>query len=154
TLNSEIHQEIETIWNGPDEGCSQKAVNAWYEVSWNGASLEVVSLTLSYLHHVEVYQWIIAETADIARAFYEAACEWCHEVRGEILVFRGGCWQKDRRLYAAVEAARYDDLILQGTLKQEIFRDLEQFLSSRALYEEYGVPWKRGILFLGPPGNG
>jgi len=22
------------------------------------------------------------------------------------------------------------------------------------VYERYGVPWKRGVLFLGPPGNG
>jgi AAA+ superfamily predicted ATPase len=29
-----------------------------------------------------------------------------------------------------------------------------QFFASRALYDEYGIPWKRGILFIGPPGNG
>jgi AAA+ superfamily predicted ATPase len=32
--------------------------------------------------------------------------------------------------------------------------DLAQFFTSRALYDEYGIPWKRGILFIGPPGNG
>ncbi len=46
------------------------------------------------------------------------------------------------------------NLILRGNLKQEIRDDLVQFFASRALYDEYGIPWKRGILFIGPPGNG
>src|SRR4029079_18041362 len=40
------------------------------------------------------------------------------------------------------------------SLKQEIRDDLSRFFASRPMYEEYGVPWKRGILFIGPPGNG
>jgi AAA+ superfamily predicted ATPase len=31
--------------------------------------------------------------------------------------------------------------------KQGIFNQL-------TTYEEYGIPWKRGILFVGSPGNG
>jgi SpoVK/Ycf46/Vps4 family AAA+-type ATPase len=39
-------------------------------------------------------------------------------------------------------------------LKQDIQEDLKQFFAARSTYEEYGIPWKRGILFVGPPGNG
>src|SRR5258707_8790585 len=24
----------------------------------------------------------------------------------------------------------------------------------RSVYKQYGIPWKRGVLFIGPPGNG
>src|SRR5262249_40857597 len=59
-----------------------------------------------------------------------------------------------RELYQAIQGATFDNLILRGSLKQEIREDIEQFFDSRAAYESYGIPWKRGILFLGPPGNG
>lgn len=29
-----------------------------------------------------------------------------------------------------------------------------RFFGRRGFYEEHGIPWKRGILLLGPPGNG
>ncbi len=29
-----------------------------------------------------------------------------------------------------------------------------QFFAARETYETYGIPWKRGIIFVGPPGNG
>jgi len=31
---------------------------------------------------------------------------------------------------------------------------MSRFLSSREVYDRYGIPWKRGVLFIGPPGNG
>jgi AAA+ superfamily predicted ATPase len=36
----------------------------------------------------------------------------------------------------------------------ELKTDLEQFFASRATYERYRIPWKRGLLLVGPPGNG
>jgi transitional endoplasmic reticulum ATPase len=32
--------------------------------------------------------------------------------------------------------------------------DVERFFGARKEYEELGVPWKRGVIFHGPPGNG
>jgi SpoVK/Ycf46/Vps4 family AAA+-type ATPase len=57
-------------------------------------------------------------------------------------------------MYEAVQRTSFEDLILAGSLKDEIRGDLEQFLRSRSEYARFGVPWKRGILFVGPPGNG
>jgi AAA+ superfamily predicted ATPase len=31
---------------------------------------------------------------------------------------------------------------------------VRRFFAARAMYERYEVPWKRGLLFVGPPGNG
>ncbi|MGH2347818.1 MAG: AAA family ATPase, partial [Chloroflexota bacterium] len=57
-------------------------------------------------------------------------------------------------LFKALGQATFETLVLDGTLKQEILDDVRRFFAARELYESYGVPWKRGILFLGPPGNG
>ncbi|HEY0727631.1 MAG TPA: ATP-binding protein, partial [Pyrinomonadaceae bacterium] len=32
--------------------------------------------------------------------------------------------------------------------------DFAQFFDSRETYERYGIPWRRGAIFIGPPGNG
>jgi hypothetical protein len=133
----------------PGQETMDRARNAWFEVQWQGATLEVLCLG-SGLHR----RWILAETQEIARAFFAAVCKWSTELRGEILVFDGGNWYKDENLFQDIKGATLDNLILRGTLKQEIRDDLVQFFASRDLYEEYGVPWKRGILFIGPPGNG
>jgi hypothetical protein len=153
-LRPGMHHEIQTHWDGPGEGSSERALNAWFEVVWQGKRLEVVSVTYRDAFGGTTFQWIVADEPETARTFLIAVCEWCHELRGEILVFAGGCWQKSTRLFQAIRTADYEGLVLGGSLKQEILRDLEEFLASRSVYEEYGVPWKRGILFLGPPGNG
>ncbi len=69
-------------------------------------------------------------------------------------MFNGGCWNKDANLFQSIRNASFDNLILRGNLKQEIFEDLKQFFAARETYEMHDVPWKRGLLFVGPPGNG
>jgi hypothetical protein len=130
----------------PEEETTDRARNAWFEVQWQGATLDVLCLNSSRF-------WILADTQEIARAFFVAVCKWNTELHGEVLVFNGG-WYKDENLFQDIKGATFDNLILRGNLKQEIRDDLVQFFASRALYDEYGIPWKRGILFIGPPGNG
>ncbi|KAG9104194.1 hypothetical protein FRC06_004619 [Ceratobasidium sp. 370] len=45
-------------------------------------------------------------------------------------------------------------MILSPDFKQEIQSDVNNFFASEAIYHELAVPWKRGVIFLGPPGNG
>lgn len=175
-----IYNQVMTHWIGPETGIMDwtrsvmrpgnipslvtsrwaerevlnRAKNAWFEVEWQGAMLDVI-----VMHWVEGMQpvyhyWILADTKEIAENFVVAVCAWNLEVRGEVLVFDGGCWQKDRQLFKSIKSATLDNLILRGTLKQDIYDDLVQFFAARETYETYGIPWKRGIIFVGPPGNG
>lgn len=49
----------------------------------------------------------------------------------------------------------WDDLILEEDKKERIRSDIELFMNSGEYYrEELGVPWKRGIILHGKPGNG
>ena len=46
------------------------------------------------------------------------------------------------------------DVILPAGLLDELLRDLHAFCDGRAWYAEHRVPWRRGLLLYGPPGNG
>ena len=75
-------------------------------------------------------------------------------MRGEILVYQDGFFEKDKQLFDSIKNTTFDNLVLPETLKQQIQNDFQQFFNSRSLYEQYRIPWKRGAIFIGPPGNG
>lgn len=156
----EVYNEFVTNWEGADEEDPEEearlvksAKNAWLEVGWRGYQLEVIRLEWVARSSITHY-WILANDEDMANSFFEAVCKWNAEVRGEILVFDDGCWQKDRQLFHAIKNATFDNLVLQGNLKQTISEDITSFFTARDLYKTYNLPWKRGLLFVGPPGNG
>jgi AAA+ superfamily predicted ATPase len=132
----------------------ERAKNAWFTVSWQGASFEVLVMNWSDGMNRVYHFWILSDSKEVAQDFLVSVCRWNMEVRGEVLVFDGGCWRKDEELFRAIKDSTFDNLILRGNLKQEIHDDLAQFFAARQTYETYGIPWKRGILFVGPPGNG
>ena len=148
---ADVHHQFSTMWDA-EKGILLDAVNAWYEVDWQGHVLDVI--LMSWDDSCCQHYWILAESRAVADRFFEAVCRWNPEVRGEILVYDGGSWTRSESLYKAIRGATFDDLILEGTLKRDIREDLDRFFASRDLYDEHGIPWKRGILFVGPPGNG
>lgn len=48
----------------------------------------------------------------------------------------------------------WDDVVLPAALKADIKNSVEGFLSAKKMYEQAKMPWKRGLLFFGPPGGG
>lgn len=149
-----IHNQITTGWDGLDNVIFKGAENAWFEVAWQGHTLEVLLMSWSEGWSKTRYYWILADTKEVAESFFAAVCEWNSEIRDEVLVFEEGFWAKNPDLFRAIKGATFDNLILSGTLKQDIQDDIANFFASRETYKAYGVPWKRGILFIGSPGNG
>ena len=48
-----------------------------------------------------------------------------------------------------------DEVIMSESLKQDIYRSIDQFFSrDRQFFQTYRIPYKRGILLYGKPGNG
>lgn len=45
-------------------------------------------------------------------------------------------------------------LILENNLYNRLFNDIQNYLHDQAIYLNRGIPWKRGYLLHGPPGNG
>ncbi|KAK4184240.1 putative transitional endoplasmic reticulum ATPase [Podospora australis] len=89
-----------------------------------------------------------------AESLIVAAGKWANELRDEVWVFDGGYWQKSRELFESIQKSSWDNVILDEDMKKAIIRDHTSFFDSRGQYERLKVPWKRGVIYYGPPGNG
>ena len=141
-------------WAASGREFLEEPENGWLNVLWCGHLLDVLFVTWTSEGYRERHHWIIADDRKVAEDFLRAVCDWSTEVRGEILVFDGGYWYKDPELFAAIKSASFDNLILPADVKREIQGDFANFFASREVYERYRIPWKRGVLLIGPPGNG
>jgi hypothetical protein len=121
-------------------------------VTWQGHAILVHVLRYAGDEPPRVY--VLGPSDAIVEEFFAAVSRWSSELRDQILVFEGGCFEKDEALYAAIKSATFDNLVLADALADTIKADMDGFFASRELYARYRIPWKRGILFTGPPGNG
>jgi transitional endoplasmic reticulum ATPase len=80
--------------------------------------------------------------------------KWSSELHDEVYVFDSGRWTKNKHLWKSRKDATWDNVILDKATKKSIIDDVENFFDRKEFYEELGVPWKRGIIFHGVPGNG
>jgi len=149
-----LFNHIKTDWVGPRKNPRRSIENSWLNVLWKGNSLDVILITFTQRCYPSRHHWIVAESKELAEAFFAEVCEWSAEVRGEVLVFQDGEWAKNKELFEQIKSACFDSLILGGSLKEEIQNDFQQFFVSRDVYDQHRIPWKRGVLFIGPPGNG
>jgi AAA+ superfamily predicted ATPase len=153
-----VHCQSTTYWRGFEDGLEREIGNGWLGVMWSDGGkdyfIDVVYLTWNHAGYETTRRWIIAETDEVAENFLRAVCAYCDEVHGEILVYEDGSWTKDDKLFASIKSATFENLILPPQLKRELREDLRRFFASREVYRKYGIPWKRGVLLIGPPGNG
>ena len=152
-LRADTYHQHDTFWS-TEHGVYRVAALAWQVVSWDASSFEVVTMRWPGFIHEGERHVVLAPDRERGEAFYAAVSRWNHEVRGEVLVFAEGCFSKDQDLYEAIKKSSFDQLILEGSFKEQIREDFRQFLDSRQVYEEANVPWRRGALLIGPPGNG
>jgi DNA replication protein DnaC len=149
-----VFHHVTTDWEEAGKKLHKRTENSWLNVLWRGHLIDVVLITWHDGCYRRRQHWIVAEETQIAEDFFRTVCEWCSEVRAEILVFHDGCFQKDKDLFNSIKSSTFDNLILPYSLKQQVQNDFLQFFNAREVYERYGIPWKRGALFIGPPGNG
>jgi transitional endoplasmic reticulum ATPase len=83
-----------------------------------------------------------------------AAGSWGSELHDEILVFDQGEWMRSAELWQSVNKATWDAVILDENMKKALIDDHLSFFASKQTYLDLQVPWKRGIIYHGPPGNG
>ncbi|MEA5605508.1 ATP-binding protein [Nostoc sp. UHCC 0252] len=152
--DNHIHNQMLTGWNGMENEIYKYNENARFQVSWQGYKLDVLLMSWNEGYCKTRYSWILADTLEVAEKFFAAVCEWNSEIRDELLVFEDGYWDKNPDLFQSIQSATFENLVLHKTLKQDIQDDLINFFASQETYANYSVPWKRGILFIGSPGNG
>ncbi|KAI0650237.1 P-loop containing nucleoside triphosphate hydrolase protein [Trametes meyenii] len=89
-----------------------------------------------------------------ARSLLVAAGAWNDRLHQEILVFDNGFWNKSHNLWTEVQKANWEDVILDEDFKVALKKDIYGFFESEDLYKSLSIPWKRGLIMYGPPGNG
>ncbi|KAI0795887.1 P-loop containing nucleoside triphosphate hydrolase protein [Abortiporus biennis] len=75
-------------------------------------------------------------------------------VQNQIWVFEAGQWFKSSELYHSIQNSSFDDIVLEDEFIDGLRRDTRSFFENKDVYRSLGIAWKRGILLLGPPGNG
>jgi ATPase family protein associated with various cellular activities (AAA) len=148
-----MHQEIPVSWAGRGALERERKI-VWMCVRWQEHALEVVSVKWQAQYITHQYHWVIGADAGVVEAFVTAVLDAGHVPARRILVYSGSCWGRDTQLYEAVQLATWEELVLPGDLAQRIRDDVVSFVGARELYARYGVPYKRGVLLTGPPGNG
>lgn len=106
------------------------------------------------MYGIETAYFILSTDETKTDALIHAAGTWGSVLHNEIWVFDGGFWKKDAGLYASVMKASWDAVILDEDMKKSLIDDHLSFFRSQATYQKLKVPWKRGIIYYGPPGNG
>ncbi|PQE08424.1 proteasome-activating nucleotidase protein [Rutstroemia sp. NJR-2017a BBW] len=83
-----------------------------------------------------------------------AVGKWSSELHDEIYVFDDQAWGKDKTLWESVKNSSWEDVILNPAMKHNLISDVQGFFDNQILYKKLSVPWKRGIILHGVPGNG
>lgn len=153
-LSPSVHAQIQRRFYESEEALSCSVENALYECSFEGCRVEVVVVTYLDGDCTSTRSFVIAPDAACAERFVLSVCRFVSEVDGEVLVYENGSWHRDEAMFKALRRSPLDDLVLRGSLRDDILADLRGFFASRAVYERYRVPYRRGVLLYGPPGNG
>jgi len=91
--------------------------------------------------------------ASVSRELLLAIGTWADQLHNEIWVYNQG-WSKNAGLWQGIQKARWEDVILESDFKTAIQKDVLGFFSSKDTYKSLSLPWKRGLILYGPPGNG
>ncbi|KAF2791997.1 P-loop containing nucleoside triphosphate hydrolase protein [Melanomma pulvis-pyrius CBS 109.77] len=131
---------------------------ARWRYSWNSEDFILYTVVEGY----GSVQYILKEPRGNETAFSHSSVvdsllatigAWLTKEEPAIYVF-DGYWTRSTKLWQEVVKAKWDDVILDSKMKKALTEVASKFFDSKDIYDEYGVPWKRGLIFHGPVGNG
>lgn len=75
--------------------------------------------------------------------------------RRQVTIFTDGPNGMEKELAPITRMVDRTEVIMKDEMKREIYRSIDQFFDEdRTFFKEYQLPYKRGILLYGKPGNG
>jgi AAA+ superfamily predicted ATPase len=154
SVSARVHPQLRWSWIRPAKA-REEVDTAWVDLEWDGKRFEIVQLQWTTGCSTESRKFILADSKDAAVALFEAVCRYSTStVDEQVLVFERGGFRKSSELYAALKSASLDSLVLPPELAAALRTDFRAFFESKETFAKYGIPYKRGALFTGPPGNG
>jgi transitional endoplasmic reticulum ATPase len=143
--------------DGAVGGLAERALFAKYLYRWKDNDFIVYFVdgrdgTMAYPTVANFY--ILTSSKPKAHQLVLEAGRWTSDLHEEIWVYDQGYWQKSKELYDSIRNAEWGSVILNEDMKKSIIDDHMSFFEARETYGRLKVPWKRGIIYYGPPGNG
>ncbi len=125
-----------------------------FRVEWQSITLTVFLFTVPVgLNPQNICLLTGNSQADTYR-FHSAVEKWWQEQDKGISVFNGEDFSGNLELRESIRQSKLEDVVLAGDMKRRIAEDVSAFFDSESTYRDYRIPWKRGLIFIGPPGNG
>ncbi|CCL99408.1 uncharacterized protein FIBRA_01426 [Fibroporia radiculosa] len=125
-----------------------------YRIKWGNAEFILYAVQYPrYITEVQQHYLLFEGPEKRSHELLLAAAAWKNQLHEEILVYNR-TWSKDHALWEEVQKANWDDIILKPKFKKSMKKDVFGFFQSEKLFQSLSIPWKRGMILLGPPGNG
>ncbi|CAD0084104.1 unnamed protein product [Aureobasidium vineae] len=99
-------------------------------------------------------QYVLSSSVHATEKLLLEAGRFTNSVEGAVLVFDQGYWQKNHELWESIQEAEWSNVILDEGMKHDLIKDVDNFFDGQDTYQKLKVPWKRGVIYYGPPGNG
>lgn len=117
-------------------------------------ALAKVTIFLSYW--IEDYKFIFANNNESLLEFFDYVVkrqrEYC---KNYVTVFTDKEDEVLRKRESLKSMVSRDDVFMEGNMKADIYRSVDAFFSKDvSFFSLYNIPYKRGILLYGKPGNG
>lgn len=148
-LVQRIANEELAYWEAEGKFAARSLMTSWIEVEWHGSRFQVLRMPMAKCH---LTHWVVGPDAMID-TFLVAALGFGQDRAPRTWVYTGW-WQDAQRFDRAIEKAAWSDLVLPESTVKTLRENTIEFFESEGEFERMGIPWKRGILMTGPPGNG
>ena len=156
----EVVQRFRSYYPGnPYQGTTETLVEsrtfAKYKYKWGEEYFIVYIVQFGFT----VLQYILKEPGDgettmstnsVTDNLVLTVGRYFHKDDDKTIYVYDGYWRMSRPLYDEIQKARWEDVILNETMKKTLTDLMEKFFDSKEVYQDLGVPWKRGVIFHGP----
>ncbi|MBX2798380.1 MAG: ATP-binding protein [Myxococcales bacterium] len=154
-VHSVPHPQFSVTWLGPERGVGTSFEQGHRTLVWADQTFEIVDVSWCLPGgDCRRRRFFVGPSEEVVTRLVHRVAMVSQEVQDEVMVFANGFWQRSTELRDAIRDATFDNLVLPPGMAESLLSSFRQFLASEEEYATYGVPWKRGVLFLGPPGNG
>ena len=136
-------------WN--DSQINMSPESAVMDMNWRGERLTLVRATM---HNCDRVWFIVSKTIVLCEQFFQAVCSWNSSGTGAIAIFEEGYFSRDEELREQIKEKQLSDLVLNEDILSKLTGGVRDFFTQKEWYGQSSIPWKRGVILHGPPGNG
>ncbi|TKX25171.1 ATPase-like protein 9 [Elsinoe australis] len=135
-------------------GIGQTVFFAKYHLKWNSQDFIVYLVGgVQYILKEPRGSETVLTPSKITDKLIEAAGTWQSSDKDIVWIY-DNYWRQDKGLWEQVAKAKWENVILDENMKKDLTDVSNKFFDNESVYKDLGVPWKRGIIFHGPAGNG